>query len=317
MAGRTIGSTIVDRIPRPIRNRLDTNDERVIGIVSLLPTAALITIVAFLPISWAVYSSFFSVDTLAQERSFVGLQNYRELLFSDPQFWWSLGRAAYFAIGSTLLQLGLAIPTAILLNKRLKGVTLARAVALLPYLIPTIVVGMAFRWMLHADLGVFSIMLQNAGIADEPVSFFGSRRLAMPSLIIANSWKFTAFMVMIFLARLQSIPESHYEAAIMCGANAWEQFRDVTLPNLRGVILLVVLLRSIWMFNKFDIIWILTQGGPVNSTTTLPVYIYELAFHEFNMGIALAASTLLFSVLVVFGIAYLRIFNPADEVATR
>lgn len=317
MAGRTIGSTIAEWIPAPIRDRIDTNDDRVIGIVSLLPTALLISIVAFFPIAWAIYSSFFQIDTLAQERAFVGLQNYRDLLISDAAFWWSLGRAAYFAIGSTLLQLALAIPTAVLLNKQLKGVPLARAIALLPYLIPTIVVGMTFRWMMHADLGVFSVMLQNAGLVNEPVSFFGSRRLAMPSLIIANSWKFTAFMVMIFLARLQSIPESHYEAAIMCGANAWEQFRDVTLPNLRGVILLVVLLRSIWMFNKFDIIWILTQGGPVNATTTLPVYIYELAFHEFNMGSALAASTLLFGVLVLFGIAYLRIFNPADEVATR
>lgn len=316
MSDRTIGTTIAERIPARIRNRVSANDERVIGIVSLLPTVLLISVVAFIPILWATYSSLFQIDTLSQTRTFVGLQNYRDLLLADSEFWLSLGRAAYFALGSTLLQLLLAIPTAVLLNKKLKGVALARAIALLPYLIPTIVVGMSFNWMMQPQLGVFSITLQNIGLASEPVSFFGSRQLAMPSLIIANSWKYTAFMVMIFLARLQSIPESHYEAAIMCGANAWEQFRTVTLPNLRGVILLAVLLRSIWMFNKFDIIWIMTQGGPENATTTLPVYIYEIAFNEYSLGTALAASTVLFSVLVMAGIAYLRIFNPANEVAT-
>lgn len=317
MLKRTIGSTIINLIPESLLNRFRTNDERVIGIVSLLPTAILITIVAFIPITWAIYSSVFEIDTLAGTRVYVGMENYVELLLDDPEFWWSLGRAMYFAVGSTGLQLAVALPTALLLNQKLKGITLARAIALLPYLMPTIVVGMAFRWMMHPDLGIFSIMLQDIGIADGPVQFFGDRRLAMPSLIVANSWKFTAFMTMIFLARLQSIPKAHYEAAIMCGANAWERFRDVTLPNLWSVILLVLLLRTIWMFVKFDIIWILTQGGPVRATATLPVYIYELAFHEFNMGIALAASTLLFVVLVAFGIAYIRIFNPADEVTQR
>ena len=290
--------------------------EQLFGLGFLAPVILLLTIVIFIPIVMAVYNSLFSISTLSPQQEWVGLANYVGLL-QDSMFWQSMGHSVYFAVGSTLLQLALALPTALLLNKELKGVAVARAIALLPYLIPTIVVGMTFTWMLHPQLGVVSILAQQLGISDSPVYFFGSTQFAMPSLIVANSWKFTAFMVMMFLARLQSIPDSFYESAKMCGANSWEQFRDITLPNLRSVILLVLLLRGIWMFNKFDIIWILTQGGPQNATTTLPVYIYEIAFVNFNLGRALAASTFLFVVLIVVGIIYLSVFNPADEVDSQ
>ncbi|NHN49355.1 sugar ABC transporter permease [Halostella sp. JP-L12] len=302
-------------MPDGIRERWIESD-RLLGATFLFPVVALVVFVVFLPVAWALYNSLFAMGTLSLDQEFIWFQNYEALLFGDAGFWDSLGRSLYFALGSTFLQLLLAIPTALLLNKQLKGIALARAVALLPYLIPTIVVGMVFTWMGHPQLGVMSNLAQDTGLANDPVSFFGSETWAMPSLIVANSWKFTAFIVMMVLARLQSIPETHYEAARMCGANAWEQFRDVTLPNIRSVILLVLLLRGIWMFNKFDIIWILTRGGPAEATTTLPIFIYEIAFVEYRMGLALAASTLLFFLLVLGGIAYMRIFNPAEEVAT-
>lgn len=306
---------IVDYVPDSVRDRWMESD-RLLGATFLSPVIALVVIVVFVPVLWATYNSLFAIGTLSLGKEFIAFENYSRLLFHDAAFWRALGRSLYFALGSTLLQLLLAIPTALLLNKKLKGIAIARAIALLPYLIPTIVVGMVFTWMGHPQLGVMSNLLQDTGIAGGPVYFFGSETWAMPSLIVANSWKFTAFIVMMVLARLQSIPQSHYEAAKMCGANAWEQFRDVTMPNIRNVILLVLLLRGIWMFNKFDIIWILTQGGPAESTTTLPVYIYEIAFIEYRMGLALAASTLLFFILVCGGIFYLRVFNPAEEVAT-
>lgn len=314
--GPNVQSEVRDRIPPFIRERLGSDNDTVIGFVTLSPIFLLLIFVVFIPVAWAVYTSFFSVNTLSRAREFTGLSNYQHLLFQDATFWASMWRAFYFAVGSTLFQLALAIPTAILLNRKLKGVAIARAVALLPYLIPTIVVGMTFTWMMHPELGIFSNMAQWSGLADRPVSFFGSSNIAMPSLIVANSWKFVAFMTMIFLARLQSIPDNHYEAAKMCGANAYELFRDVTLPNLRSVILLALLLRGIFMFNKFDIIWILTEGGPANATTTLPVFVYKMAFVNYNMGEALAASTILFVFLVAAGIVYLRFFNPAEEVET-
>ncbi|WP_123624194.1 carbohydrate ABC transporter permease [Halorubrum sp. CSM-61] len=305
----------IDYIPQSVHDRVES-DDRIIGTLFLLPVVLLVSFVVFLPVVWAVYNSLFDIGTLNPERNFVALGNYVDLLGADPMFWSSLWKAFYFAVGSTLLQLAVAVPTAVLLNKELRGIAVARAIALLPYLIPTIVVGMMFTWMGHPELGVVSNGLEDIGLTDGPMYFFGSERWAMPALIVANSWKFTAFIVMMVLARLQSIPESHYEAAQMCGASAWRQFRDVTLPNIRNVVLLVLLLRGIWMFNKFDIIWILTRGGPANATTTLPVYIYEIAFTQYRMGTALAASTLLFLLLVVAGVLYLRAFDPASEVET-
>lgn len=311
--------TLRERFPEKLTRvrgviREATRSDPVVGYGLLIPVILLITAVAYIPISWAIYGSLFSIEPLSLEQNYIGLENYTKLLFHDPDFWTSMFLAGYFAIGSTVLQLAVALPTALILNKQLKGVGLARAIALLPYLMPTIVVALAFRWMMHADLGVFSVWLQSVGLADGPVNFLGSSTYALPSIIVAGSWKFTAFMTMIFLARIQSIPSEYYEAAIMCGATKWEQFRDVTLPSLRNVILLAVLLRGIWMFNKFDIVYLMTEGGPQFATTTAPVYVYRLAFIRQNFGEALATSTLLFVILLIGGLVYLWLFDPADEV---
>lgn len=299
---------------RILSDKSTTLDDTVLGYLTLTPVFLLLGFVILLPVLWAVYNSFFAISTLNPAQEYVGLQNYQKLLTEDPEFWASLGRAAYFAVGSTLFQLAVAVPTALLLNKKLTGMSVARAIALLPYLIPTIVVGLSFEWMMHPKLGVFTALLQGVGLITEPIEFFGDAFWAMPALIVANSWKFTSFMTIIFLARLQAIPDNHYEAAKMCGANSWEMFRDITFPHLRSVILLAVLLRGVFMFNKFDIIWILTEGGPNFATTTLPVYIYRIAFTQFKLGEALAASTLLFVILVAGGIVYLRVFDPTEEV---
>jgi multiple sugar transport system permease protein len=279
-----------------------------------LPVFALLIFVVFIPIGWAIFQSLFRQSTIGTTKTFIGLGHYAELIFHDSAFWKGVFRSAYFALGSTFLQIALALPTALLLNKKLKGIVSVRALALLPYLLPTIVIGMMFLWILHPQLGVASNLLQTVGLAGEPISFFGSEEIAMPSIIIVNSWKYAPFFTMLFLARLQSIPENHYETAKMCGANSYELFRDITLPYLRSVILLALLLRGIWMFNKFDIIWILTRGGPADATTTLPIYIYEVAFRNYEMGQALAASTLLFGFLLVGGVTYLHYFKPSQEV---
>jgi multiple sugar transport system permease protein len=310
-------SRLETAVSSTLRRRLSVEtDDAVLGYLTLAPVFLLLGFVILLPVLWAVYNSFFSISTLNPAQEYIGLQNYQQLLTADPKFWASLGRAAYFAVGSTLVQLLVAIPTALLLNKKMTGMSVARAIALLPYLIPTIVVGLSFEWMMHPKLGVFTALLQWVGLIDQPIEFFGDAFWAMPALILANSWKFTSFMTIIFLARLQAIPNNHYEAAKMCGANSWEMFRDITLPHLRSVILLAVLLRGIFMFNKFDIIWILTEGGPNFATTTLPVYIYRIAFVDFKLGEALAASTLLFVILVIGGMLYLRAFDPTEEVET-
>jgi multiple sugar transport system permease protein len=136
----------------------------------------------------------------------------------------------------------------------------------------------------------------------------------MVSVIFVNSWKFTPFITIMVLARLLTIPNSYYDAAKIYGASAFQQFRDITLPSIRGVLLLVILIRGTWMFNKFDSIWLLTAGGPKEATTTLPVMAFETGFKLYNLGKSAAIGTLLFVILVIVAIIYFRVFRPEEEV---
>ena len=136
----------------------------------------------------------------------------------------------------------------------------------------------------------------------------------MPSVIMATGWQYGSFAVLLILARLQSINPRLYEAARTCGAGSWRCFFDVTLPNLRTTLLLIALLRGIWMFNKFDLIWIITQGGPLKVTETLPIYTYRIAFRDFDFGRAAAACCLMFLILLAVSVVYFRFFNPTREV---
>jgi multiple sugar transport system permease protein len=172
-------------------------------------------------------------------------------------------------------------------------------------------------WMGNAQWGVINALLQDFGLIDEYIPWFASLDLTMLAVILTNSWKFAIFVTIMVLARLQSIPEGYYEAARMSGATTYQQFRDITLPNLKNVILIVLLLRGVWMFNKFDIIWVLTNGGPGDRTTTAPIFAYMRAFLDYSLGEAAAISTVLFSFLAVVAAIYFWYFEPHKEVRVQ
>ena len=288
-------------------------DENYLAYISLSIPLIFLLVFTGVPLVYVFYLSLMDTTLLAVDYDFVGMENYQSLseasLFFD-----SLVNGVIFAIGATALQIMLGLSLALFLNKKFIGSSILRTLVIFTYLAPMIAVAMIWSWMLDPHVGLLNQYLIQFGVISDPISFFGNTTLAMPTIIIVSSWKFTAFAFLIFLARLQSIDESEYELAKIYGATTFQMFRTITLPHLWKAILLVVLLRTIWMFNRCDVVWLLTRGGPYDSTTTLPVYIYQTAFIEFDLAMASAASIVLFFTLSVIAVVYFWRFKPSQEV---
>jgi len=233
---------------------------------------------------------------------------------AEPNMWASLVHSIVFTVGSVLVQVVGGLTLALLLNRSFRGQGAARSLVILPYLLPTIVIGLVFKWLLNQDYGVINQVLLETGMVEMPINFFGGIHTAMYSIVGTTGWQYASFCALMLMARLQAINPKLYEAAKVSGAGAFRCFLDVTLPNLKTTLFLVALLRGIWMFNKFDLIYIITGGGPLRVTETLPIYAYRLAFEDFDFGRAAAACTLMFIVLAIGSILYFKLFDPSKEV---
>ena len=280
---------------------------------SIAPALVLLLAVAYLPIIYAITLGFFHKTAFNPSLNWAGLYNFVWVL-GDGDLWASLGRSVVFTVGSVSLQIAWGLFFALLLNRAFRGVGVFRSLVILPYLLPTIVVGLVFKWILNPEYGIVNQVLMDIGLIRLPINFFGGLTSAMYSVIGATVWQYGSFAALMIMARLQAINPKLYEAAKVSGAGPIRCFWDVTLPNLRTTLLLIALLRGIWMFNKFDIIWIITSGGPLQTTETLPIYAYRLAFEDFNFGKAAAVCTVMFLVLAAGSIVYFKVFDPSREV---
>jgi len=280
---------------------------------AIAPALLLLLVTAYLPILYALTLAFYDKSAFSPEIDWAGLDNFRWLLV-QPDLWSALWRSVVFTVGSVGFQLAFGLFFGLLLNEAIRGRTFMRSMVILPYLLPTIVIGLVFRWILNPEFGVVNQILLSSGLVSRPINFFGGIDTAMPSIILTTGWQYGSFAVLLILARLQSINPRLYEAARTCGAGSWRCFVDVTLPNLRTTLLLIALLRGVWMFNKFDLIWIITQGGPLKATETLPIYTYRIAFRDFDFGRAAAACCLMFVILLLVSFVYFRFFDPTKEV---
>lgn len=282
-------------------------------VLCLAPALALYILVAILPMLWAFNLSLYEVSTLNPVWEWTGPGRLVDIITSGS-FQAAFGRSLVFGFGSVFLQIVMGVSLALLVNKEFKGAVLARALALLPYMVPAVAIGMVGQFMLNAQYGVINLVLLRVGILDNPVAFLGLPETAMATVMVVGSWKFAVFVTLLTLARLQSIPENFYEGATMCGANAYQKFRDVTLPRIKNVVLIAALLRTLWMFNKFDIIYIMTRGGPGEETTTIPLLAYEIAFNQYNLGQAAGIAALMFVFLAAWSLLYFRVAQPEEEV---
>lgn len=277
------------------------------------PPIALYTLVLVFPILWAFAAGFHSINTLSPEWHWSGLENY-VWMFQDDLFRYSLWLSLVFAAGSIAIQTTIGVLFALLLNQEFPFQKITSAVFFLPFLVPTAIVAYMILWMTNQSWGILNWMLVDIGLLTQPVAWFGRQDLAMASAVVTNSWKYIAFATIMVYARLQSIPDQLYEVGNVMGATTWQQFVHVTLPNIKGVIFIVTLINGIWMFFKFDILWILTQGGPGDATRISVIYAYQMAFEGNHLGRAAAMSVMLFLIVVAGAILYFKVFEPESEV---
>jgi multiple sugar transport system permease protein len=277
------------------------------------PALVFLLVIAYLPIAYAVSLSFFKKTAFNPTMKWVGLANYRFIL-DEPELWNAFWRSVVFTVGAVGLQLVWGLVSALLLNRTFRGLNVVRSLFVLPYLLPSIVVALIFQWLLSQEYGVVNQVLMQTGVATRPINFFGGLGTAMWAVIGMAGWQYGSFATLLILARLQAINPKLYEAAAVSGAGTLRAFWDVTLPNLRTTLIVIALLRGIWMFNKFDSIWLVTHGGPLKATETLPLYAYRLAFEEFDFGLAAAACTVMFVVLLVGAVVYFKLFDPTKEI---
>lgn len=271
-----------------------------------------ISLLAFIiggPLIYAVMLSFYSARSFMSEPEWVGLSNYIKVL-QDPLFWNSLTNGLTIALSSIVLQVVLGVGIAMVLNKRFVGQTIARSIAILPYFLPTVVACLVAQWILEPNYGLVKTALASIGVG--MLDWSSHAFTAKGTIILVSVWLWTPFVVTCVLAGLQTIPTQLYEAARVDGAGAWTQFWHITIPGLRSVLIVVILMRGIWMFNKFDLIWLLTKGGPLNQTETLPTLAYRKSFIEYNLGGGAAVATISFLLLSGVILIYLRLF-PIDD----
>ena len=289
------------------------NEQRLWIAGTTAPAILFLALVAYVPIGYAVVLSFMKKGAFASTATFSGLRNYY-LIVEEPDLWSALWRSVVFTLGAVVLQVTFGLVAALLLNRAFRGRTIVRSFFILPYLLPAIVVALVFQWLLNQEYGVVNQILMESGVLTRPINFLGGLGTAMWSVIATSAWQYGSFATLLILARLQAINPKLYEAAKVSGAGPLRCFRDVTLPNLRTTLVLVALLRGIWMFNKFDTIWLLTRGGPLKATETLPVYAYRLGFEEFDFGMAAAACTVMFVVLLAGAFLYFKFSDSTREV---
>lgn len=276
------------------------------GFLLVMPLFAWLIITIGYPFLISVRMSFLDVQFIGERGSFVGLSNYLKIL-SDASFWYSAIRSLIWVLGNMVIQTLLGFFAALLLNEKIRGINFMRNWVVLPWILPTVVVAIMWRWILNATLGVANYVLTTLNVVSNPINFLGDPSKAMYTLIFINSWRWFPFITVLLLAALQSIPDEQYEAASIDGANKWQAFTMITVPNLRPTMTVLGVLGPLLTFNIFDIIWMLTQGGPSRVTQTVPVLMYERGFRAFLMSEATTISTIMSIFLVIYILVYVKV----------
>ncbi|MBQ3302914.1 MAG: sugar ABC transporter permease [Clostridia bacterium] len=271
----------------------------------LLPALIVMLSVVIVPIINAVSMSFQSYNlTKPKKIGYIGLQNYATLLH-DPLFWSSLLRTAIWVVFGVGCQFLFGFLLALVLNKQFKGRGVVRAVSLIPWVTPGVLIALMWRWMYDGNYGVINDLLMRLGLIKENIAFLSKPGTAMPSVIVTIVWQGIPFFALMLLAGLQGISYDLYEAASIDGATGWQKLIYVTIPSLRNTIFVTTMLRIIWVANSVDVIFNMTEGGPAYATQTLSVYIYKKA-SALDMGYASAMAIMLMLVLLLAAIPYLR-----------
>jgi multiple sugar transport system permease protein len=287
-----------------------------LGVALIAPTLLIFCAVIVYPLVSAIYLSLFSINTPTLRGHWVGLGNYAHLMQSN-EFWVSLRNTFVWTIFTLILQIVLGVLVALMLHQNIWFRSLARSLILFPYFVSTVVAILVWRWLFNDLYGILNHVMLMAGLISMPLDWLGSMPNAMISIVLVGAWKYFPFVVIAVLARLQTIPEPLYEAAKIDGAGSIARFFDVTLPQLKDVLVVVILLRAIWDFKEFDLIYLMTGGGPIIATQTLPLMVYKDAFGLYDMGRASAVAVSMMIVMLVFMLLYLKAAAGKDNTGAR
>ncbi len=294
--GAIVDSTMDVR--RSSRFSLRTS-EGILGYLLVAPLVICILLLVVYPFVFAIFISF-TDRVVGSEGEFIGLANYISLA-NKPDFQASIRNTIVMVSGIQIIKLGIGLGLAALLNQQIRARQFWRGLILLPWAMPAFVAFITWKLLYAPQGGAFNFILISTGLVNTHVDFLSTRELAMPSVIAASVWRGFPFWVISFLAAMQSVPRELYESAALDGAGGWQRFLHVTLPGIRHVVLVVILISTIWTTNSFEAVWLLTQGGPSNATMTFPVLAY-FGLQSLRIGEAAAVSVAMLPIFAVLAL---------------
>ena len=283
----------------------DQRDNRTAWIM-LAPALLFLAVMIAYPLGKVIHDAFSQVNLIKPNVSgFAGLDNFKTII-NDEHFWNDAKNTVIWTVCSVAGEYIVGMLAAVLLNQKFKGRAIFRTCVFSPWLVPIIVAGMTWDWMLNTDFGIVNYLLTHLHIVQAPINFLGDARFAMATVIFVNIWRSFPYYTISFLAAMQSIPGDLSEAAAIDGAGMFTRFFRITLPQLKSVSLVIVFIHVIWTAINFDFIWVMTEGGPNYATETLPIMIYRYSMKKFNVGAASALSTMMFTVMTILFVFYYR-----------
>ncbi|HET8856685.1 MAG TPA: sugar ABC transporter permease [Nitrososphaeraceae archaeon] len=278
----------------------------------LLPGIIILFLFLFFPLLWNIYISLHDVSilTIIKEWEFVGFKNFNNI-FADPNFFNSLKVTLVFVLGTVLLQFGIGLLIALLLNQQIRASGLFRTLFIIPWTVSTVITGFSFKFLFDDNFGIINYGIEKLGL--DSIQWFSDPALAIWTIIIANTWYGTPFTILFLTAGLLSINPTLYEAAIIDGATKFRRFIYITLPLLKPFILTNLILVTVWTINFFDLQLIMTNGGPLFSTTTMSLYMYKQAFEFGYFSEGAAVGILLIIMNISIALVYIRLFDGRNK----
>ncbi len=278
-------------------------------ILFLTPAVILYGVFFLFPMAQAFYVALFQWRGVSMNKQFVGLANFQKLLFEDPIFWMALKHNLAFLVVSVIAVIPLALFFASALNSKLRGSQTFRAIYLFPNMISIVAVAVLWMFVYHPSMGLLNGIVSGLGGQVSDNGWLGDPKTALPCVIATSIWYSLGFYIVLFLAGMQSIPKTFYEAAEIDGAGGWAQFRFVTIPLVWEILKLGLVYLIIHTLNIFGLVWVMTAGGPSNHTDTLLTYLYRLAFTDSNFGYATAVGVVVFVLIFVISVSFIRLMR--------
>ena len=278
------------------------------GLLLIAPAVLIMSLFTLYPLLDGIRMAFTNRHLLKETVQYVGAANFKRILH-DEIFWISLYHSLILTISVVVLQFILGLVLAWAMRQKLPGMSVFKSIIMASWVIPVAATVIMFKFMAQPDIGLFNIVLKVLGFRNLNRYWLGDLHAALPFIVMLHLWRNVPFYGIAFLAAMQAIPKSYYEAAEIDGANAWSRFLHITLPGIRSMVMVMVTIHVLWTFNNFDFVYLATGGGPVNATDVLPVYVYRQSWNSYTVGYGAAIGTVMLLMLMVYFAVYMRAYE--------